>query len=108
MQWRRQAVMIRNHVMLWTLSIGFELMELTFQHLLPNFNECWWDRCVLGFLPRQGLVHMSASNFLCTVPFEGPWQYGAEMRGLRCAAGVAGCWTCSSATGWASGPACRL
>lgn len=41
--------MIRNHVMLWTLSIGFELMELTFQHLLPNFNECWWDRCVPGF-----------------------------------------------------------
>ena len=43
--------MIRNHVMLWTLSIGFELMELTFQHLLPNFNECWWDRCVPGSCP---------------------------------------------------------
>ncbi len=36
--------MLRNPVMLWTLSVGFELMELTFQHLLPNFNECWWDR----------------------------------------------------------------
>lgn len=33
--------------MLWVLSIGFELMELTFQHMLPNFNECWWDSWVL-------------------------------------------------------------
>jgi phosphatidylserine synthase 2 len=29
------------------LSIGFELMELTFQHMLPNFNECWWDSWIL-------------------------------------------------------------
>ena len=58
-----QAVMIRNHVMLWTLSIGFELMELTFQHLLPNFNECWWDRCVPRFLPSQELANLLA----CTV-----------------------------------------
>jgi len=25
-------------------------MELTFQHLLPNFNECWWDSWVLDVL----------------------------------------------------------
>jgi phosphatidylserine synthase 2 len=25
----------------------FELMELTFRHQLPNFNECWWDSWVL-------------------------------------------------------------
>lgn len=28
-------------------SIGFELMEVTFQHWLPNFNECWWDSWIL-------------------------------------------------------------
>lgn len=28
-------------------SISFELMELTFQHWLPNFNECWWDSWIL-------------------------------------------------------------
>jgi Phosphatidyl serine synthase len=22
-------------------------MELTFQHMLPNFNECWWDSWIL-------------------------------------------------------------
>ncbi len=44
--WWGKALIMRNYPMLWTLSIGFELMELTFQHMLPNFNECWWDRYV--------------------------------------------------------------
>ncbi len=43
----QQALVIRDWAMLWVLSIGFELMELTFQHMLPNFNECWWDSWVL-------------------------------------------------------------
>lgn len=42
-----QALIIRDYPLLWVLSIGFELMELTFQHMLPNFNECWWDSWVL-------------------------------------------------------------
>ena len=42
-----QALIIRDYPLLWTLSIGFELMELTFQHMLPNFNECWWDSWIL-------------------------------------------------------------
>eukprot|EP00803_Ostreobium_quekettii_P011054 evm.model.scf_76.6 EVM.evm.TU.scf_76.6 scf_76:40330-44683(-) len=45
--WWAKAVMIRNHSLLWVLSIGFELLELTFQHMLPNFNECWWDSWIL-------------------------------------------------------------
>nr|GMD66004.1 CDP-diacylglycerol--serine O-phosphatidyltransferase 1-like isoform X1 [Ipomoea batatas] len=42
--------MIRNQPLLWVLSIGFESMELTFRHMLPNFNECWWDSIVLDIL----------------------------------------------------------
>lgn len=42
--------MIRNQSLLWVLSIGFELMELTFRHMLPNFNECWWDSIILDIL----------------------------------------------------------
>uniref|UniRef100_A0A453DRS4 CDP-diacylglycerol--serine O-phosphatidyltransferase n=1 Tax=Aegilops tauschii subsp. strangulata TaxID=200361 RepID=A0A453DRS4_AEGTS len=45
-----KAIMIRNQPLLWVLSIGFELMELTFRHMLPNFNECWWDSIVLDIL----------------------------------------------------------
>lgn len=25
-------------------------MELTFRHMLPNFNECWWDSIILDIL----------------------------------------------------------
>ncbi|KQK04991.1 hypothetical protein BRADI_2g17230v3 [Brachypodium distachyon] len=48
--WWGKAVMIRNQSLLWVLSIGFELMELTFRHMLPNFNECWWDSIILDIL----------------------------------------------------------
>ncbi|KAL4553689.1 hypothetical protein Ndes2526B_g03522 [Nannochloris sp. 'desiccata'] len=45
--WWGKALIIRDNVMLWIISISFELMELTFQHWLPNFNECWWDSWLL-------------------------------------------------------------
>ena len=45
--WWGKAVILRNYPLLWVLSVGFELMELTFQHMLPNFNECWWDSWIL-------------------------------------------------------------
>ena len=44
---RCKALIMRDYQLLWVLSIGFELMELTFQHMLPNFNECWWDSWIL-------------------------------------------------------------
>lgn len=45
--WWGKALILRDNAMLWTVSILFELLELTFQHLLPNFNECWWDSWLL-------------------------------------------------------------
>ena len=24
-------------------SIGFEILEYSLEHQLPNFSECWWD-----------------------------------------------------------------
>ncbi|KAF8407739.1 hypothetical protein HHK36_006874 [Tetracentron sinense] len=48
--WWGKAIMIRNQPLLWVLSVGFELMELTFRHMLPNFNECWWDSIILDIL----------------------------------------------------------
>ncbi|GAB4819217.1 hypothetical protein N2152v2_006263 [Parachlorella kessleri] len=45
--WWGKALFLRNNIMLWTISILFELMEKTFKHYLPNFNECWWDSWVL-------------------------------------------------------------
>ena len=40
-------MILRNYTLLWAISILFEFMELTFQHMLPNFNECWWDSWIL-------------------------------------------------------------
>ena len=45
--WVAKALIFRDWTVLFVLSIGFELMELTFQHVMPNFNECWWDSWVL-------------------------------------------------------------
>lgn len=45
--WWAKALVLRDQALLWFISIAFELMEVTFQHWLPNFNECWWDSWVL-------------------------------------------------------------
>lgn len=33
----------------------WEITEITFAHLLPNFIECWWDALVLDVLICNGL-----------------------------------------------------
>lgn len=33
----------RDEMLCWVLSILFEVWEYTFEHMLPNFAECWWD-----------------------------------------------------------------
>jgi hypothetical protein len=40
------------------------------QHLLPNFNECWWDRWLLDVLicNNIGIVAGAASRLVPTAP----------------------------------------
>mmetsp|Transcript_17448 Transcript_17448/g.37901 ORF Transcript_17448/g.37901 Transcript_17448/m.37901 type:complete len:395 (-) Transcript_17448:53-1237(-) len=45
--WFVKAVMVRDRVLLWVASVFFELLELVFKRLLPNFAECWWDSWIL-------------------------------------------------------------
>eukprot|EP00916_Digyalum_oweni_P025208 GHVL01041573.1.p1 GENE.GHVL01041573.1~~GHVL01041573.1.p1 ORF type:complete len:302 (-),score=39.14 GHVL01041573.1:398-1303(-) len=45
--WLVKALVIRDVVLLSSLSILFELSEVAFEHLLPNFHECWWDHLLL-------------------------------------------------------------
>ena len=45
--WLVKTLVFRNHTMIWTLSIGFELYEYSLKHILPNFCECWWDHLLL-------------------------------------------------------------
>mmetsp|Transcript_35310 Transcript_35310/g.140300 ORF Transcript_35310/g.140300 Transcript_35310/m.140300 type:complete len:230 (-) Transcript_35310:2712-3401(-) len=41
---------MRNRGVLWIQSIMFELIEESVKSVLPNFNECWWDRWLLDVL----------------------------------------------------------
>ncbi|BBN16349.1 phosphatidylserine synthase 2 [Marchantia polymorpha subsp. ruderalis] len=48
--WWGKSIMVRNLLLSWMISIGFEMMEVTLNHMLPNFNECWWDSIILDIM----------------------------------------------------------
>ncbi|MBW0512674.1 hypothetical protein O181_052389 [Austropuccinia psidii MF-1] len=76
--WFAKAVVLRDHWFCWILSIGFEIMEYSLQHHLPNFAECWWDHWLLDVLICNwgGLwLGMKTCQWLTVSPFS--W------RGLR-------------------------
>jgi phosphatidylserine synthase 2 len=45
--WFVKALILRDWGLMWTCSVLFEVMEVSLQRLLPNFQECWWDRWFL-------------------------------------------------------------
>lgn len=51
----QQAILIRHVGILWAISVMWEITEMTFAHLLPNFIECWWDALILDVLICNGL-----------------------------------------------------
>ncbi|XP_018653542.1 phosphatidylserine synthase 1 [Schistosoma mansoni] len=53
--WLIKAILLRHHIIAWTLSINWEITEVAFSHILPNFNECWWDSLILDILVCNGL-----------------------------------------------------
>lgn len=53
--WVFKAVLVRHPGILWAMSIMWELTEMIFAHLLPNFVECWWDAWILDVLVCNGL-----------------------------------------------------
>ncbi|CAL1541969.1 unnamed protein product [Lymnaea stagnalis] len=53
--WVTKALLIRHYGILWTISVMWEITEVAFAHLLPNFAECWWDAIVLDVLLCNGL-----------------------------------------------------
>lgn len=53
--WAFKAVLIRHAGILWAISVMWEITEVTFAHLLPNFVECWWDALILDVLICNGL-----------------------------------------------------
>uniref|UniRef100_A0A7S2RQ52 Phosphatidylserine synthase n=1 Tax=Mucochytrium quahogii TaxID=96639 RepID=A0A7S2RQ52_9STRA len=45
--WAIKALILRDWSLMWVCSVLFEILEVTFQHMYPNFNECWWDHLIL-------------------------------------------------------------
>lgn len=61
--WLVKSLIFRNNILAWTLSIGFEIMEISLKHILPNFNECWWDHLILDLFGCN-LLGILVGNYL--------------------------------------------
>ena len=48
--WTFLFIMFRDWWICFAMSIHFEFLEMTFQYMLPNFKECWWDHVLLDIL----------------------------------------------------------
>ncbi|KAG1696137.1 Phosphatidylserine synthase 1 [Nymphon striatum] len=53
--WAMKAMLVRHYGICWTISVMWEITEIAFAHLLPNFAECWWDALILDVLLCNGL-----------------------------------------------------
>lgn len=53
--WVVKALILRDAVICWVISLQWELIEMLFQHYLPNFAECWWDQWLLDVLLANGI-----------------------------------------------------
>lgn len=53
--WLFKALLFRHAGLLWAISVMWEITEIAFAHLLPNFLECWWDSVILDVLVCNGL-----------------------------------------------------
>lgn len=53
--WVLKSLIIRDVAICWFISITWELIEIVFVHMLPNFSECWWDQWILDVLICNGL-----------------------------------------------------
>jgi len=48
--WFFTTLMIRDTYFLHFWSVLDELLELSWQHILPHFRECWWDHIIVDVL----------------------------------------------------------
>ncbi|UYV60293.1 PTDSS1 [Cordylochernes scorpioides] len=64
--WTMKAMLIRHYGICWTISVTWEITEIAFAHLLPNFKECWWDALILDVLLCNGMG-ISSGMFICKI-----------------------------------------
>ncbi|KAF0991896.1 hypothetical protein HZS_3125, partial [Henneguya salminicola] len=82
--WLCKSIVIRHSGISWYQSIMWELSELFFQHLLPNFQECWWDMLILDIILCNGLGIVAGSYFLHWLEFRTyHWESVKMIKGAR-------------------------
>ncbi|KAI6192396.1 L-serine-phosphatidylethanolamine phosphatidyltransferase [Aphelenchoides bicaudatus] len=64
--WAMKALLIRHWIICWYISCMWELTEVFFAHLLPNFQECWWDALILDVVICNGLG-IAVGMLICRV-----------------------------------------
>ena len=61
--WIAKVFIIRDVKLCWIWSLLFELLEITFRHWLPIFNECWWDHFILDIF-GWNMLGIIAGSFI--------------------------------------------
>lgn len=67
--WVFKMFLFRDVYVCWFLSIWFELLEYSFQHILPNFAECWWDHVRPPRCPTTSFDHSLHSFLLFVIDY---------------------------------------
>lgn len=49
-----KTIILRDWRLVTFVSFGFEFVEISAEHVLPNLCECWWDHLVLDVLLCNG------------------------------------------------------
>lgn len=52
--WWFKMIIVRDVKLCVFLSVFFEFLEISLQHQLPNFTECWWDSFLLDVVICNG------------------------------------------------------
>ncbi|KAJ1345518.1 hypothetical protein KIN20_000072 [Parelaphostrongylus tenuis] len=82
--WALKALLIRHGIICWYISISWEITEVVFTQLLPNFKECWWDAIILDVLICNGLgiwFGLKVCNFFQMRQFH--WESIKDIRSNR-------------------------
>lgn len=83
--------MFRDWRFCWVLSISFELLEMSLQFVIPDFNECWWDSLCMDlfganligmFLGRWTLTYLETQDYDWS-GFRGQKKLGFMRRALH-------------------------
>ncbi|CAJ1380790.1 unnamed protein product [Effrenium voratum] len=62
--WMIKGLLVRDRFLLWTMSVGWELLEIALIYAVPNFNECWWDQWILDVLVCNA-VGIELGMYIC-------------------------------------------